>query len=292
MFRKTIKLLTLAVMVFVGVNANAQITEIKTWENMPSNVKAAHYCPGSVYFFSRDAKTLYIYDSNLVEHAVAIELGQTPTEKQSGYLSDGFSIYCLSRNLFTNSGKYEFILRGSYYIYDNTKESYLYKQEFHGIYNEDGKLVYDLGEFLTADDYDYNYIYGRDPFICGNKLYCNYSQTKDSIYTGNDGMEHTVDYKVLSTKVFQLAGTSDIKTISQQQNTSKLYPNPAKQSVTLEYDIQGQMQEMQIVDMQGRVVANYLLDPSQKQVRINTSDYKKGVYIYRYGNASGKFVVK
>ena len=78
----------------------------------------------------------------------------------------------------------------------------------------------------------------------------------------------------------------------QQQNPSKLYPNPARQSVTLEYDIQGQMQEMQIVDINVRVVANYLLNPSQKQVKINTSNYKKGFYIYRYGNTSGKFVVE
>ena len=52
------------------------------------------------------------------------------------------------------------------------------------------------------------------------------------------------------------------------------------------------MQEMQIMDINGRVVANYLLDPSQKQVKINTSNYKKGVYIYRYGDNSGKFIIK
>ena len=94
------------------------------------------------------------------------------------------------------------------------------------------------------------------------------------------------------TKVYNLSGNSSVTSVQQNTNTSKLYPNPAKHSVTLEYNIQGQMQEMQIVDIQGKIVATYLLAPSQKQVKINTSNYKKGVYIYRYGNNSGKFIVE
>ena len=120
-----------------------------------------------------------------------------------------------------------------------------------------------------------------DPYILGNKLVIKcYKYDRD-------------DASKRYTKIYTLANsvTSGITQV-QQQNQPKLYPNPAKQSVTVEYDIQGQMQKMQIMDMQGRVVADYLLDPSQQQIKINTSDYKKGVYVYRYGNHSGKFIVR
>ncbi|MBR1774782.1 MAG: T9SS type A sorting domain-containing protein [Bacteroidales bacterium] len=188
-------------------------------------------------------------------------------------------ISCLTKNVFTNSNKYEFVVHGEYYLPGDYKS-----HRIDGIYNEDGELLYSFGDYNLAMVSDMSL--KRDPYIINNKLVV-------KLY--NEYKTDNGDYKTKTqTKIFTLANSVKQNAVAtvMQQNQAKLYPNPARQSITLEYNIQGQMQEMQIVDINGRVIANYLLDPSQKQLQINTSNYKKGVYIYRYGNNSGKFVVE
>ncbi|MBO6117843.1 MAG: T9SS type A sorting domain-containing protein [Bacteroidales bacterium] len=251
MFKRTIKLLALAaLMVFIGGSATAQgITEFKT---INGYIDEALYCPGTYY--ASGHKKVLIFNQQF-ENTNTINV---PPESE-----DRFHFGCLSKNIFTNSGKYELII-----AYCDAA-THIFKV---GIYNEDSELIYLIYEEF-CDSY-------RGSL---NKCYITNDKLVISMYTGKEYI----------TKIYTLANSinSGISQV-QQQNQSKLYPNPARQSVTLEYDIQGQMQEMQIMDINGRVVANYLLDPSQKQVNINTSDYKKGVYIYRYGNTSGKFVVE
>ena len=182
------------------------------------------------------------------------------------------SIWCVGKNLYTNSGKYEFIINFSINGVSSEKA---------GIYNEDGDLLF----ALPCGKWDAGYTY-TVPFIKDGKLFI---QVKDTL-----GYDESRPNTTIVTKCYQLAGSqaSGENTLQSRQGKGRLYPNPARHSVTLEYDIQGQMQQMQITDMQGRVVENYLLDPGRTQIKINTSDYKKGTYIYRYGNTSGKFIVQ
>ena len=297
---KTIKLLTLAAMVLIGGSATAQIMK---FGELPGAIHQSPY--DSEILYGQDGeKHLVIYDSNLnaVKKVNNLEISLD---------YDMLNVFCLAKNLFTTSGKYEFVAKVitgddstltynlEYVGYDEqTGESiydtvwfYVYDYSYgYGIYNEDGELLFDLGYFSERDDNEW-----LNPFVKFNKLFVSVDTYDYKKKSGKTPVKESYDESErYYTKVYNLTGNtnSSVTSIQQDVNSSKLYPNPARQSVTLEYNIQGQMQEMQIMDINGRVVANYLLDPSQKQVRINTSDYKKGVYIYRYGNASGKFVVK
>ena len=49
---------------------------------------------------------------------------------------------------------------------------------------------------------------------------------------------------------------------------------------------------MQIIDIKGSVIENILLDPSLNTININTSNYTKGMYIYKLKGTNGKFIVK
>ena len=246
-------------MIVVGSNIIAQ----NQWEEKDiltinnEYLMPAQYCDGISY--STDNGILKIYNQNF-ECIKSIRL-------VSANLNDGgIMVFCLTKNIFTSNNKYEFILRKWWY---NSEGEYF---ESNGIYNEDGNLLYNIkGESGANYDGDIQ----SCPYIIGNKLVIK-TPTGSQIFTLHKSVNNP---------------HSAISSV-QQNNPSRLYPNPARQSVTLEYNIKGYMQEMQIVNMQGKVVANYLLDPSQKQVKINTSNYKKGVYIYRYGNNSGKFVVE
>ncbi|MBQ7984133.1 MAG: T9SS type A sorting domain-containing protein [Bacteroidales bacterium] len=272
MTNRTLKLLTLtALLIFCG-NATAQnqldeenILTIKDAYLMP-----ASYCNGVSYSIVRKQNSmdvLKIYNQKMeCVKTVNIPVPSSATERNIS------SIYCLTKGMFTNNNKYEFVAN-AYYEYLTEEYSEEYKR-INGIYNEDGECLYSFPtDCYISKDYP--------PYITGNKCIVNlekYSKGGDIYYTA---------------KVFTLHSSAESSVSSvAYNNNSKVYPNPARHSVTLEYDIQGQMQNMQITDMQGRVVENYLLDPSRKQIRINTSDYKKGTYIYRYGNNSGKFIVQ
>ena len=260
MFRKTIKLLTLlAAMVFVSNLSFAQNQwdeeDILTINN--EYLIPAQYCPGISY--STNNGILKIYNSNF-ECIKKINL-------LPDYISEGdIEVFCLTKGIFTSNNKYEFVVNR--WGYDSNDDYF----GDSGIYNEDGELLYSFNSEIRGR---YSVSMKYNPYITDNKL-----------------VVQCYDFCKIFTLHKSINNTSAISSVQQNTNTSKLYPNPAKNSVTLEYDIKGQMQELQIVDMQGRVVASYLLDPSQKQVKINTSNYKKGVYIYRYGNNSGKFVVE
>ena len=279
--QKTFKLLTLAAMLFVGSNVSGQgITEGKTCNQMlvqsSADSKILHtqhiwawYNWDTHSFEYEDGDlTFKIYNTDL-EELKSIDFSYLLNAVTGEDIDKGFYPYFkfVGKNIFTNSGKYEFLL-----IADKVS----------GIYDEDGNKIYALPDVIYRDDNDYEH-----PFITDGKLFIHAYDTIGYYEEYDEPMVVTV------TKSYNLAGSNASSiTAVQQQNPTRLYPNPAKHSVILEYNIQGQMQEMQIVNTQGRVVASYLLDPSQKQVKINTSNYKKGVYIYRYGNNSGKFTVQ
>ncbi|MBP3254499.1 MAG: T9SS type A sorting domain-containing protein [Bacteroidales bacterium] len=273
MANRTLKLLTLtALLIFCG-NAAAQnqldeedILTIKDEYLMP-----APYCNGVSYSIvhkqnSMDVLKIYNQKMECVK-TVNIPVPSSATNVRIAH------VYCMTNDMFTNNNKYEFVAR---IIYEyQTESGYTDHNTVEGIYNEDGECLY---SFPTDCEISKSY----PPYITGNKCIVNLEK-----YSGKGGY---IDYIA---KVFTLHSSAESSVSSvAYNNNSKVYPNPARHSVTLEYDIQGQMQNMQITDMQGRVVENYLLDPSRKQIRINTSDYKKGTYIYRYGNTSGKFIVQ
>ena len=247
MFRKAIKLLTLAALMIAGGSVTAQISAPKKFN---AEFTPSLYCTDA-FIGVVNWHIVNIYDDNM-------DIYKTVRFSQESYVK----VSCLTKNVFTNSGKYEFV------VIESQDDDYVKIS----IYNEDGECLY----FFKIES-GYTTI---NIFINSNKLFV-------------DAYHSTAEKDWHESYIFSSQGSvnSSVPPV-QQQNPSKLYPNPARQSVILEYDIQGQMQEMQIMDMQGRVVANYLLDPSQKQVNINTSNYKKGVYIYRYGNNSGKFIVE
>lgn len=187
-----------------------------------------------------DFNTVEIYNENCI------------WEKRVEGLPTFTYITFLSKNIFTLSGKYEFILA--------TYNSVTSRNEFK-LYNEDGQLLFDFGEYVPV-------------IVKGNKLiaYCSNS-------TG---------YQV---KIYNVAGTIGLNAVENVNNKFFAYPNPASSIITIKYSVSG-MQEMFIRDINGRVIENILLDPAQGEVGLNVSGYSKGVYLYSYGTSTGKFVVQ
>ena len=71
----------------------------------------------------------------------------------------------------------------------------------------------------------------------------------------------------------------------------KPYPNPANLTVSLPYSINS-ASEMVIYGIDGNVVETRHLQAGNGNVVLNVSEMPAGIYIYRIGGKSGKFVVK
>lgn len=69
------------------------------------------------------------------------------------------------------------------------------------------------------------------------------------------------------------------------------YPNPAYFSITLPYSIQN-TENLIIYNIEGKVMEQHILQPSTNHIDINVTNMPAGIYIYRVGGATGKFVVQ
>ena len=69
------------------------------------------------------------------------------------------------------------------------------------------------------------------------------------------------------------------------------FPNPANLTVSLPYNITSPA-EMTIYSIDGKVVETRSLKPGSGAVNLNVSNMPAGIYIYRIGDKSGKFMVQ
>lgn len=187
-----------------------------------------------------DLNTIEIYNENCI------------WEKRVSGLPKFANIIYLSKNVFTLSGKYEFVL----VCINSTTNKLEYK-----LYNEEGQLLFDFGEFTPA-------VFKENKLIA----YCASS-------TG---------YQV---KIYNIAGSIGLNAAENVNNKFCAYPNPANSMINIKYSVSA-MQEMVIRDISGKVIEHVLLDPTQGEIGLNVSGYSKGVYLYSYGGSTGKFVVQ
>ena len=69
------------------------------------------------------------------------------------------------------------------------------------------------------------------------------------------------------------------------------FPNPATHSVTIPYSIKN-ADVLAIYNIKGELVEQVALQTGDRQVEINTDRMPAGIYIYRVGGATSKFVVR
>lgn len=71
------------------------------------------------------------------------------------------------------------------------------------------------------------------------------------------------------------------------------FPNPAGNEIIIPYTInENETTKMFILDMSGKVIDSFQIGGYFNKIRVNTSSYTPGTYIYRYNNVSNKFVIK
>ncbi len=65
----------------------------------------------------------------------------------------------------------------------------------------------------------------------------------------------------------------------QKNNVFSMYPNPAKDVVTIQYDLDFNNASIELYDISGRSISQNLISSSIGELQLNTSTYQAGVYI-------------
>jgi len=232
------KVLLIVVLAFLSNVCFGQITLFNSFNC--SAITFGAYNTNS-FAIAPDLNSVEIYNENCIWE-----------KRVSGLPTFSYIVY-LSKNVFTLSGKYEFILA--------TYNSVTSRNEFK-LYNEDGQLLFDFEGYYPAS-------------IKNNKLIT---------YSITTGMSPYV-------KIYNIAGSIGLNAAENVDNKFCAYPNPASSMINIKYSV-SDMQEMVIRDISGKIIENVLLDPAQGEIGINVSGYSKGVYLYSYGGLSGKFIVQ
>ena len=205
------------------------------------------------YSFEENSNQVVIYDINLT-------VKKTFNINVEGW----WWISRVGKNIYTNSGKYEFLL---FCEGDDGNEGCFFS-------NENGESIYLC---YAVSECEMNGINHCSSVIVQNKLILT-----DWTDSEDDG--------TLIRKVYSLYGNVG-KIANHKSSQPKAYPNPATSNIKIQYSID-KMDIMNIYDMSGKVVESVFLSPSVNEIEIQVGNYSHGVYIYKYKDVSGKFIVQ
>ena len=113
--------------------------------------------------------------------------------------------------------------------------------------------------------------------------------------TWNDGNSEnprtvTVTSDTTFMAIFTASGSSSLQEVNAREFV--LYPNPAKNFVTLEFEALEENTLLQIFDINGRRVRTLDLKAGVENLRIDVSDLPKGIYTVMIGNTTKKLIVE
>ncbi|MCW3789428.1 T9SS type A sorting domain-containing protein [Plebeiibacterium sediminum] len=168
-----------------------------------------------------------------------------------------YRVYLPSDKLFNDDSLIEFIATYKPTTGDNT---------LMAIFNEDGEKLFDLGSHNFAT----------------------YIKTPSNQYKL---LTHYID-DGYGMNVYSLPGSL---TSSEEEILKKAeciaFPNPAKEYINIQFE-RGISSQLIVTDIKGNVVKEQNINPAINEVRLNTSNFTSGLYIYQIGDQKGKFIIK
>lgn len=256
------KTLLAAALLTTGI-AHAQITleHLYAASSPSNNFTTTKFSNGEIKYVTVSAAAapvVTVYNEN---HSVLKQM--TAPAVANSYFS---GIYLVSDKLFNQDAAIEYMAAYSVTSGSNTLYRLL-------VLNETGS------QLLVADTATY---YNVARVISGN--------TGIKLIIPTNRMNASGSSTGTYTKVYALGGTS-IPTAAKAEsfsNTALPYPNPAESRITLPYQVPaGQLSNLQVVDMTGRLVRQYKIDGGFQSLELNASELGIGTYTYRVVSATG-----
>lgn len=94
-----------------------------------------------------------------------------------------------------------------------------------------------------------------------------------------NGTSYDTNYYNVPTQTTGICVTPLNSTNFQKNNIFSLYPNPATDLVTIQYNLEIDNANVEVYDISGRAINQYKLSSSKGELQLNTSTYQAGIYI-------------
>jgi len=203
------------------------------------------------------------------------------------------SVYCFFNSVVElNDGKFAVVATEQL---DNG-----YQHEFSKIY-----ILNNNGDTLDSKGYSVYKNYGTGNYL--TEYACSLQKTENGgfLISGWGYFEQIFDHLytqqmfLIKTDQFGCDGTEEIcdtlttaNTLKTKQQNMLLYPNPAKESITINLSENNNNKEITIYDIYGRKLKQikYVIASNSEAISINVSNLQSGVYILKVGENVAKFI--
>ena len=275
------------ILLFLSVSVFGQITKVDSVNVIPSNVREVLMPVNKIelgsgnqwnlsemrmdIIYANSVERFYIYnvkDSILTFYNSDCSIYKSLKLSLSGYELNYHPspIKYVTTNMFNNDDLIEFVCC----FVNRTQNKYVTL-----VLNENNQVLYNF------KDENLKYVYATST----GQLKLN-TQKYVTNSTNNN----------YSTNIIYSLGTSTpsgISPLSLAPAERNPFPNPAKQTIQLPYQLeQGKQANMKIFDVNGKQVTTKQIDATFDKILLDVSSYQKGMYVYEVNGKRGKFLVE
>lgn len=246
--------------------ANFVFGQLTLEHSFPSNQDVKVFNDGEkIYYFVRNygpsnneyRNTIHIYNSDYSLYRTITFPWDTTYNSGIGFVGD----YGISKHVFNTDDKFEFIVST---INNSTQQSKAF------IMSEDGTIIKDLAGYGTTI-YDIDIFHDSQNNINKMRL-----RKKDGTPAGINEI-YLLPTTVLTTKEIQ------------RKNKLSAFPIPTNKILTIINPQNGE-NKIEVFDTSGKLVLNKIFTDSENKISVDVENLPKGIYIYKVGELSSKFI--
>lgn len=230
-----------------------------------------------VFVYNKDNSTLYVSktpDNKIKIYNSSYSLQKTinvPMPSNHGMFYSGFfgdNSFFMSKHVFNTDDKYEFMVQT--YFHDTVAGNITFKLL---LINEDGVLIKD---------------FHPNPLV--KQSYENYEVYHDNVNNTNKLIVHNqVNGSINQFDVYSLPTIALTTKEIQSQNKLTAFPIPTNKILNIINPVNG-ANKVQVYDASGKLIINKAFSSNEAKISIDVETLTKGIYIYKIGELSSKFI--
>ena len=240
--------------------ANFAFGQINLEHSYPSEELGVYTNSTETFYYTvgwSGVSTIKIYNS---DHTLKKQFSPTVPAGFTLKVSRMFD-FVLSKNVFNTDNLLEIVV-----LLHNSNNPGVYTIK---IYNEDGVLVKDFGDGYNGED-EFDFKVYHDNTTNSNKL---------RLFKSSTG----------ATEIYNLGTTSLAAKEIQAKNKLSAFPIPTNKILNI-INPQNGANKIEIFDTSGKLVINKSFGVGENKISIDVESLPKGIYIYKVGDLSSKFI--
>lgn len=252
--------------VFAANFSFGQITLEHTFPNEENIV--AYSTQSEMFYLSTNDNVVKIYNSNFTLYKTFTVAIPTTHRLYTSYEWNNMNPYVVSKNIFNTDNKLEVLVAAiDYDTYSNSKLLLI---------DEDGVILKDFNTNPATSFGEVVEIY-HDSIANQNKIKVRQSMYNNGTYQYDFSEVYSLPTNILANKEIESKGKLSA------------FPIPADKILNVINPENG-ANKIEIFDTSGKLVTNKIFRSSENTISVDVSHLAKGIYIYKVGELSSKFI--